>query len=144
MTSKTKPQRILFLCVANSARSQMAEGLARTILGPDFIIASAGSQPSGSVQPWAIRVLKEEGIDISAQRSKAIHDLPKEFLEQLDFVVTLCAEEICPVLNSQAERLQWPIPDPASAPESEKPKAFKDAFLLIQQHLFEFSQNHLS
>lgn len=144
MTSKNRTQRILFLCVANSARSQIAEGLARTILGPNFIVASAGSQPSGSVQPWAIKVLMAEGIDISLQSSKAIQDLPQEFLGQLDFVVTLCAEEICPVLNSKAEKLHWPIPDPASATENEKQKAFENALRLIHQHLFEFSQRQLS
>lgn len=123
----SKKIHILFLCVANSARSQLAEGLAISIFGDNAVIKSAGSEPSGSVQPWAVEVLKENGIDISRNLSKSIDQLPLEFLSKLDYVITLCADEVCPVLPSCAQRLHWPIPDPASAPESQKAQSFRYA-----------------
>lgn len=104
--------KILFLCVANSARSQVAEGLAKSILGGKVEIKSAGSKPSGQVNPLAIEVLKEEGIDISSHQSKAITELPSEFLSNLDYVITLCAEEVCPAFITTAKRLHWGMPDP--------------------------------
>ncbi|EQD43383.1 Protein-tyrosine phosphatase, low molecular weight, partial [mine drainage metagenome] len=79
-------RRILFLCVANSARSQMAEGLARALLGSDVDVLSAGSRPS-KVNPYAVEVMAELGIDISAQRSKAVGEIDPS---GLDAVVTLC------------------------------------------------------
>lgn len=129
---------ILFLCVANSARSQLAEGLAKSILGKRANIMSAGSEPSGKVQPWAVAVLKEEGIDISQNTSKSIEALPAEFLASLDYVITLCAEEVCPTLPSKAKRLHWPIPDPAFAPEENKRVAFQTAREDIRKRLEEF------
>ena len=101
---------VLFLCVANSARSQMAEGLARRMLGPDYEIRSAGSQPS-TVNPYAVEAMAEVGIDISGQRSKPVEMID---VASLDLVVTLCAEEVCPVLPGRVRRLHWPIDDPAS------------------------------
>lgn len=103
---------ILFMCVANSARSQMAEGLARHILGPKFRIESAGSHP-GKLNAFATAALAEKGIDISLHRSKSVDDLSADFVEQLDYVITLCAEEVCPVILSRATKLHWPFPDPA-------------------------------
>ena len=105
---------ILFLCVANSARSQMAEGLAKKILGSAYNIQSAGSEPSGKVNPLAVEVMNEIGIDVSIHHSKAIDDLSKDFLDNLDYVITLCAEEVCPVLPTKANKLHWPNPDPAA------------------------------
>jgi thioredoxin type arsenate reductase len=110
-----KPPRLLFLCVANSARSQIAEGIARRILGPDALIQSAGSLPS-SVNRMAVRVMAEIGIDISQQRSKAVASIRAE---DVDTVVTLCAEEVCPVFLGKASRLHWPLPDPARVTGSE-------------------------
>jgi len=107
-------KRILFLCVANSARSQMAEGLARHILGPGAAVSSAGSQP-GRVNPFAIEAMAEIGIDISGQRSTSVADVDPA---GLDLVVTLCAEEVCPVLPGRVQRLHWPIADPASSDPS--------------------------
>jgi arsenate reductase len=107
-------KKILFLCVANSARSQMAEGLARNILSEDFIVHSAGSKPS-SVNPYAIQVMNEIGIDISKQRSKSVDDFNAN---DFDYIVTLCAEEICPFVNSEAKRLHWPFIDPANKSDS--------------------------
>jgi arsenate reductase (thioredoxin) len=101
---------ILFLCVANSARSQMAEGLARQLLGQTVRVQSAGSEPT-SVNPLAVEVMAEIGIDLSQQRSKAVGSIE---LTTVDTVVTLCAEEICPVFLGQGRRLHWPMPDPAA------------------------------
>jgi arsenate reductase (thioredoxin) len=115
---------ILFLCVANSARSQMAEGLARQMLGPDVTVLSAGSAPS-SVNPHAVAAMAELGIDISAQRSKSVEEIG---IGTLDLVVTLCAEEVCPVLPGRVRRLHWPIPDPASADTSISPDAMRERF----------------
>ncbi|RFF28977.1 MULTISPECIES: arsenate reductase ArsC [unclassified Wenzhouxiangella] len=103
-------QRILFLCVANSARSQMAEGLARAMLGERAEVMSAGSQPS-TVNPWAVKAMAEIGIDISEHRSKSIDEFDPT---DLDLVITLCAEEVCPALPGGVEHLHWPIPDPAT------------------------------
>ena len=105
---------ILFLCVANSARSQMAEGLAKEILGKGHDIQSAGSIPSGEVHPNAITAMDEIGIDIRNQFSKSTDDLDKDFIDNLDFAITLCAEEVCPVLPSQAKSLHWSNKDPAN------------------------------
>lgn len=104
------PRRILFLCVANSARSQMAEGLAREMFGNRVEAASAGSAPS-RVNPHAIVAMAEIGIDISNHRSKPIDEFD---VADFDLVVTLCGEESCPVLPPDVEKLHWPIDDPAS------------------------------
>ena len=106
-----KTPGILFLCVANSARSQMAEGLARARFGETVNVQSAGSQPS-RVSPLAIRALAEIGIDITRHRSKAVSEIDPA---AVDLVITLCAEEVCPVFLGKAKRLHWPLPDPAAA-----------------------------
>ncbi len=101
---------ILFLCVANSARSQIAEGVARTMVPEGTKVWSAGSRPTG-VRPEAIAVLKEIGIDISRHRSKAVAEIPAA---EVDTVITLCGEEECPLFLGQAKRLHWGLPDPAA------------------------------
>jgi thioredoxin type arsenate reductase len=107
---------ILFLCVANSARSQMAEGIARSIAPAGIKIWSAGSRPT-SVRPEAIAVLKEIGIDISHHRSKAVAEIPAA---EVDTVITLCGEEECPLFLGKATRLHWGLPDPAAVQGSEQ------------------------
>jgi len=104
---------ILFLCVGNSARSQIAEGLAKEMFSEKFNIESAGSEPVGYIHDGAIQTMSEIGIDISNQYSKSIESLNQEFLQNLDFIITLCAEEICPSLNNKAKKVHWPNPDPA-------------------------------
>ncbi|MCH7693993.1 MAG: arsenate reductase ArsC [Proteobacteria bacterium] len=106
--------RVLFLCVANSARSQMAEGLARHMLGPGITVQSAGSTPS-PINPHAIETMAEIGIDISRQVSKSVDTINPA---SVDIVVTLCAEEVCPVMPATVRRLHWPIPDPATSDPS--------------------------
>jgi arsenate reductase len=105
---------ILFLCVANSARSQMAEGLGRMIFGDRIAVQSAGSEPS-HVNPYAIEVMRELGVDLTAHRSKSVQTIDPS---SVDTVITLCAEEVCPVFLGKARRLHWPIPDPASRDSS--------------------------
>jgi arsenate reductase len=104
---------ILFLCVANSARSQMAEGLAKSMFGKEHNIQSAGSIPSGEVHPNAVIAMDDIGIDIRDQSSKSTDNLDKDFLDNLDYAITLCAEEVCPVLSSKAQNLHWMNEDPA-------------------------------
>ncbi|MDC3959908.1 arsenate reductase ArsC [Polyangium jinanense] len=104
------PKSILFLCVANSARSQMAEGLSRKLFGEHVRVESAGSSPS-RVHPFAIEVMREIGIDLTTHVSKSVDTIDPA---SVDLVVTLCAEEVCPVILGKIERLHWPIPDPAS------------------------------
>ena len=108
--------RILFLCTGNSARSQIAEGFARRLLGDEVGIYSAGTAPAG-LNPLAVEVMREKGIDISRHRSKSLAEVPAEF----DYVVTLCGEaaEACPAFPAQVRRIHWPLPDPAKAPGGE-------------------------
>ena len=122
-------QGLLFLCVANSARSQMAEAIARTLAGDRLRIQSAGSAPS-RVNPLAVRALAEIGIDISESRSKSVGEIDRS---TVDTVITLCAEEVCPVYLDAARRLHWPLPDPAGHVENEA--ASLDRFRSVRDDL---------
>ncbi|HVN90253.1 MAG TPA: VOC family protein [Candidatus Binataceae bacterium] len=108
---------LLFLCVNNSARSQMAEGLAREIFGDSARVQSAGSEPASVIDPNAIAVMGELGIDISVQRPKSVTSIDTD---TVDTVITLCAGEVCPVFLG-TKRLHWPIPDPAAKVTSMSP-----------------------
>ncbi len=111
---------ILFMCVANSARSQMAEGLAKKIFGTAVNVESAGSQPK-NVNPFATAAMKEIGIDLSNHYSKSYDELKPSFIVQLDYVITLCAEEVCPSMVTQkAQKVHWPLPDPAGKQGSDE------------------------
>jgi arsenate reductase len=126
------------MCVANSARSQLAHGLAKQLF-PNAEIESAGSKPS-TLNPFAVRVMSEIGIDISKHYSKSVDDIP-EFVNGLDYAITLCAEEVCPVIISKANKLNWPFPDPASSTplsEDDMLKRFRTARDNIQAKLKEF------
>ncbi|HEX9800836.1 MAG TPA: arsenate reductase ArsC [Thermoanaerobaculia bacterium] len=107
---------LLFLCVANSARSQMAEGIARQLAGDRLRVQSAGSEPT-RLNPLAAAALAEVGIDASGQRSKSVDEIDRT---AVDTVITLCAEEVCPVYLGAARRLHWPLPDPAGHAEGEE------------------------
>jgi arsenate reductase len=124
-------KRILFLCVANSARSQMAEGLARQILGERVEVLSAGSQPA-PINPLAVEVMAEIGVDITDQYSKSVDTID---LSGLDLVVTLCAEEVCPILPGHIRQLHWPIADPASPDPGEPQARFRTARELIREKI---------
>ena len=104
---------VLFLCVANSARSQMAEALARKRFGDAVCVQSAGSAPS-RVNPYAIRALQDLGIDPRSHRSKHVDRIDPS---SVDLVITLCAEESCPVFLGDARRMSWAMPDPDRAHE---------------------------
>ncbi len=111
-------QRVLILCTANSARSQMAEGLLRTLAGEQFEVFSAGAKPS-VVNPLAIAAMDERGIDIRSHRSKHLN----EFLSQpFDYVITVCdtAAESCPIFPGPAQRIHWSFPDPAAVEGGEE------------------------
>ncbi len=123
-----RPRGLLFLCVGNSARSQLAEGIARDLLGAAVTVQSAGSLPS-VVRPEAIAVLAEIGLDISSQRSKSVDTIDPA---SVDAVITLCAEEVCPVFLGQAHRLHWPFPDPSGVAD---PEARLAAFRVTRDQL---------
>jgi arsenate reductase len=125
---------ILFLCVGNSARSQIAEGLAREILGKNNLIQSAGSMPTGKINPNAVWAMNEIGIDISSQHSKSIEDLEKSFMDNLDFVITLCAEEVCPILSNDAKKIHWMNEDPVNVNFSDAQS--KAAFIKVRDNLY--------
>jgi arsenate reductase len=115
--------KIGFICTGNSARSQMAEAYAKyfaKLYGKQVEIYSAGSQPAERVNPYAIRVMEEEGIDMSAHYPKSIEDIP---YRELDVVITLCgdAKETCPVVP-RARMEHWGLPDPAKYEGSEEEK----------------------
>ena len=119
----------MFLCVANSARSQMAEGIARSLAPANVTVWSAGSRPT-RVRPEAIAVLAEIGIDISGHRSKSVAEIPAA---EVDTVITLCGEEECPVFLGGARRLHWGLPDPAAAGGDETARL--DAFRQTRDEL---------
>lgn len=119
-----RPRHLLFLCVANSARSQLAEGIARALAPPGVKVSSAGSAPS-RLNPLAVRALAEIGVDASGQRSKRVDDV---LANDVDAVVTLCADEVCPVFPGEVTRVHWALPDPAAAAGSDDARlqAFRD------------------
>jgi arsenate reductase (thioredoxin) len=132
--------RVLILCTANSARSQMAEGLLRHEAGTDCEVFSAGTKPT-RVRPEAITVMREAGIDISGHHSKPVD----EFLGQdFDYVITVCdnARETCPVFPASTNRIHWSIEDPAATEGSEEERldAFRDARDELQERLRAFVQ----
>lgn len=118
------PVRLLFLCVANSARSQMAEGLARAMLGARAVVQSAGSAAT-SVNPWAVEVMGELSIDLTTHTSKSVDTIDAG---SVDVVITLCAEEVCPAFLGRAERLHWPVEDPATRDPAVGPEAMRGRF----------------
>jgi arsenate reductase len=117
----TLPKGILFLCVANSARSQMAEGLARMKYGDKIPVQSAGSRPT-LVNPYAIAVMSEVGYDLTTHTSKIVDTIARD---SVDTVITLCGEEECPLFLGKAKRLHWGLTDPAS----EDPTLTEEDFL---------------
>lgn len=127
---------ILFLCVANAARSQMAEALARSLFGAAVRVQSAGSMAT-RVHQDAVAVLAERGIDISAARSKAVDMIDPA---SVDLVITLCAEEVCPNWPGRIERLHWPLRDPAAADGAERRDRFRRTRDEIERRLTELGR----
>jgi len=138
--------RILFLCVANSARSQLAEALARHRFGEAVSVQSAGSAPT-RVHPLALQVLAELGLDASGQYSKNVDTIDPA---SVDLVITLCAEESCPVFLGPARRLSWAMPDPdrsgepgsESLSEEQRLQGFRQARDTIAARLEQLAQEH--
>ena len=106
---------VLFICVHNSARSQMAEAFLKKYAGDHFDVESAGLEP-GKLNPIVVEVMKEVGIDISQNKTKSVFDFYKQG-KQYDYVITVCDESqsgACPVFPGKGERLHWGFPDPSS------------------------------
>lgn len=126
-------KRVLILCTGNSCRSQMAEGVLRHYGAEKFEVESAGSEPS-SVNPIAIEVMKEIGVDISYHRSKHV----KEFLgTHFHFIFTVCdkANQSCPTFPGMSQRLHWSFPDPPH--NKEVTKEVKDEFRKVRDQIVE-------
>ena len=114
----TKPT-VLILCTGNSCRSQMAEGILKSVAGETLNVQSAGSNPAGYVHPLAIKALGEIGIDIASNTSKHMNKFLKQNVET---VITVCgkADQECPVYPGQVNRFHWPFFDPAKAEGSDE------------------------
>lgn len=110
---------VLILCIGNSCRSQMAEGLLRAAAGDLVEVRSAGSKPAGLVQPRAIQVMKELGIDISGHHSKHVSEF---FGQTVQTVITVCgdADDACPMFPGKATRYHWGFTDPVHAQGTEE------------------------
>ena len=122
---------VLFLCSANSCRSQIAEGILRHFGGNRFKALSAGSHPT-ELNPLAVEVMEEIGIDISGQRSKSVEEM---LSQEFDYVITVCdkAREFCPIFPGSTTSLHWDIEDPAAVTGSSKEK--KEAFTRVRDRL---------
>lgn len=127
---------VLFLCVANSARSQMAEALAKHLAPSDVEVWSAGSAPT-TLNPLAVRAVAELGIDMDTHRAKGLDAVP---IERVRTVITLCSDEVCPAFPGAVERLHWPFPDPAAAhgTDEERLEAFRRVRDGIQARLMSY------
>ena len=137
----SRKKKVLILCTHNSVRSQMAEGILRHLGGDRFEVKSAGSCPCG-VNPDAIKVLSEIGIDISSQYSKDI----QEFVdEEFDYVITVCdkANQTCPAFAGKYQRIHWPLEDPGNAGGSNEDilKAFRETRNKLKKLISEFISN---
>ena len=132
---------LLYICVENRARSQMAEGLTRHLLDHKFDVLSAGSKPSNAVHPMAIAAMAEIGIDISEHKPKALDSID---LANVDTVISLCAEEQCPAMPADTKHISWPLPDPAVI-EKDTPQSQLRSFRKIRDELrkkiLEFGQH---
>ena len=109
--SKEK-KKILFVCVENARRSQMAEGFANAFGQGKLEVYSAGSRPSFEIDPLVIEVMKEKGIDLTAKRPKGLNDLPPI---EMDYLITMGCEETCPAIPVK-RIIEWDIPDPKGKP----------------------------
>ena len=112
----TAPKRVLFVCVENSNRSQMAQAFARIHGGERIAAYSAGSKPSGVVNPRAIEAMRERGYDLSSHTSKSLDDLPTD--AEWDFVATMGCGDNCPLLRAR-QREDWNLPDPKNLSSEE-------------------------
>jgi len=131
---------VLFLCTGNSARSIMAEAILNFKGRPNFAAYSAGSHPSGTVRPEAIRQLEAAHIPTQGLRSKPWEEFSAPGAPKLDFVITVCdnaAKEVCPVWPGQPMAALWGVPDPAAVKGStqDNERAFRDAFFMLDRRI---------
>jgi len=105
---KTEKRRIVFVCVENARRSQMAEGFANIFGQGKIDVYSAGSSPSSQIDPLVIEVMREKGVDLSGKQPKGLNDLPPI---EMDYLVTMGCEETCPAVLAK-KIIEWEIPDP--------------------------------
>ena len=136
-------QNILFLCTGNSARSIMAEAYMNAAAKRTWTAYSAGSQPTGRVNPFAIKTLEKHGIDPGAPESKSWDVFAEDGAPSMDLVVTVCdsaAGEVCPIWPGAPSKLHWGFPDPAAVEGSdeEKAKAFEEVFQMIRAQVDAF------
>lgn len=122
----------LFVCTENANRSQIAEGFARALGGDRVRVASAGSKPSGSVNPKAVRFMKEKGIDLTAQESKGLDSIPAG---EWDYVITMGCGDACPWVPAK-HREDWDLPDPKDLPDAEF-RAVRDRIEGLVRNLIE-------
>jgi len=108
MKTMIDKKKIVFICVENARRSQMAQGFAEVFGEGKIEVYSAGSRPSSHIDPLVIEVMKEKGIDLSARRPKSLDDLPPI---EMDYLVTMGCEETCPAVSAK-RMIEWEIPDP--------------------------------
>lgn len=101
-------KKILFVCVENARRSQMAQGFAEALGQEKVEVYSAGSRPASKIDPMVIEVMKEKGIDLSSNRPKSLNDLPPI---EMDYFVTMGCDETCPAVPSK-KVIEWEVPDP--------------------------------
>jgi arsenate reductase (thioredoxin) len=137
---KAKPLNVLFLCTHNSARSIMAECILGRLGAGKFRAYSAGSHPSGKVNPVALDLLRKENYKVDALTSKSWDEFAKPGAPKLDFVFTVCdqaAGEVCPVWPGQPMTAHWCLPDPAQAQgnEAERRLAFADTLRMLNQRI---------
>ncbi len=133
-------RRVLFLCTGNSARSVLAEATLRAWAGHRFEVFSAGSQPAGTVNPWALAQLAAEGIATAGLRSKSWDEFTTPDAAPMDLVVTVCdstAAETCPVVLGDFLRVHWGLPDPAAVEgdDEDKREAFRQAHRIVKARL---------
>jgi len=131
---------VLFLCTGNSARSILAEAIMNQKGRPNFTAYSAGSHPSGTVRPEALRQLEAAHLPTTGLRSKSWDEFAKPNAPRLDFVFTVCdnaANEVCPIWPGQPMAAHWGIPDPASVQGTKEQveKAFREAFFLLDRRI---------
>jgi arsenate reductase len=116
-------EKVLFICVHNSARSQMAEAFLRKYGGKRFVVESAGLEP-GTINPLVVEVMKEEGIELSDKSTNSVYDFYREG-KSYDYVITVCskdAAERCPIFPGGGHRLHWPFDDPSKVKGGHKEK----------------------
>ena len=127
-----KIKKILFVCVQNASRSQMAQGFAEAFGKERVEVYSAGSRPSSHINPLAIEVMKEKDIDLSGKRPKGLSDLPPV---DMDYLITMGCEETCPAVPAR-KIIEWKIPDPKGKP-IEEVRRIRDMLEAKVKNLFE-------